>query len=639
LKLDEEFIDFGEVERDSSYTLLVPFTNTTRGYLVVAAGSHVPWLRVETEYAGCYAGEQGQIQVTLDTNNMPEGMHTRDALALAWEDQQRIVPARLVVTWPPGGQMMPQSLEFDIVADGAARPMQHLSLRNTGGSDWVGRVQSDAPWLIVQGSTFRIPSQRELNLPVGVNPQRLELAEPTHGRIALISNGGSQVTTASARLVKPWYTGRGRLRRWLAFAAPTLLSVVGLSVGMAYLATALLHLKDSPSGQLVNAAIGLAAWILGLLVAGVFVPPINELENYHHGGDLTLDVPVSRFVRSRALITIGVGIVAGLIVGVNYGSGMPEAGLGRVASILAGMLLGGLAGLLARVGSNDYLLGTRIAPGLNWFVRHPALLALSRTALTSLSLALLGVMLGGEGELIYPVTAALAGLILTSDGYPYLPTRLRQWLSWIRPAALVIATSYAVMLILFQLAGRPVLAMDGINQRVIIFTGLLLMARLGGAVLGIASVDEVGYNWQRELRQSSLLGLILLVAAAAVYWLASGLIEALTGSGAREVSQAVALVLVTLLALGLTGRSQQLRQWIQRGQSGAGRWLQQYEISQQAQGLVEQQASQLQRFSGDILVSTSHLITLASMVAIAVLCAPSVARLFGAVLWLAVLAA
>lgn len=121
-----------------------PLPTPRVGYLVVAAASHVPWLRVETEYAGCYAGEQGQLQITLDTRGMPEGLHVREALALAWEQQQLLVPARLTVTWPPGGQLAPEILDFGVVMDNQAPPTRQIALRNTGGSDWVGRIHSDA---------------------------------------------------------------------------------------------------------------------------------------------------------------------------------------------------------------------------------------------------------------------------------------------------------------------------------------------------------------------------------------------------------------------------------------------------------------------------------------------------------------
>lgn len=60
----------------------------------------------------------------------------------------------------------------------------------------------------MQGGTFRIPSQREMALPVTAYPQRLHLGELAQGRITLISNGGSQVTTA-AELVRPLVSGWG----------------------------------------------------------------------------------------------------------------------------------------------------------------------------------------------------------------------------------------------------------------------------------------------------------------------------------------------------------------------------------------------------------------------------------------------
>lgn len=640
LKLDEEFIDFGEVERDSSYTLLVPFSNAARGYLVVAAASHVPWLRVETEYAGCYAGEQGQLQVTLDTRGMPEGMHTHEALALAWEDQQLRVPARLTVIWPPGGQLLPEVLDFGPVLEAQAPATRQIALRNTGGSDWVGRIQSDAPWLGVQSGTFRIPSQREMTLPVTVYPHGLALGASQQGRITLISNGGSQVALAAARLVRPWYLGRSRLRRWLAFAAPALLSVAGLAFGMAFLAQMLLARSQAPPGGALSVAVGLAAWVLGLLVAGVFTPAIDELENYHHGGDLALDLPAARFRPSQAAITVIVAAVAGLVIGVSYGRWAAPDGGQRALWALAGLALGALAGWLARLGSSDTLIGTRAVPGLAWLAQRPTALALLRTAAAALSLALLAAMTRGqqaEPSLTLPALAALAGLVVTSDGYPYLPLRLRQWLSWIRPTLLIVLTSTGLYLVAEQIVvGR---AAGGQATNITLLAALALAGRLGGAALGVASHDEVGFLWRRELRRIGPLALILLVAASALLWLFNTLLSALGLTNILGISQALTLPLVALLALGLSGQSHLVRGWLERGRKSAGGWLKQYQIPEQAQSLAAFQANPLQRLSPGLLAAAYPPLMLASAVVIAVLSAPLVVLLLGQLLALLVLVA
>ncbi|MGB4980121.1 MAG: serine/threonine-protein kinase [Anaerolineae bacterium] len=633
LKMEEAFIDFGEVERDSSYSLLVPFSNDTRGYLVVAAASHVPWLRVETEYAGCYAGEQGQIQVTLDTRSMPEGMYTQDALALAWEQEQMRLPARLKVTWPPGGQMAPLHLDFGLVLDNQGLPMRQLTLRNTGGSDWVGRLQTDTPWLSVQGGTFRIPLQREMALPVTVHMQRLRPGELHEGTITLISNGGSQAATAAIRLGRSWYLGRSRLRRWLAFAAPSLLSAAGFAVCMAYLAKTILGTGASSETTLYVLA-GLGAWILGLLVAGVFAPALDEMENFHHRSDLAFDLTVSRFRPGRALWTMIVGGTAGLAAGslADFFVGMADASQTRLG--LLGLVAGALVGGLARAGSSDVMLGQQAVLNQEWLAQRPALLALLRSVLVGLSLALLSSLWGimrGQSGLVLAGLAALVGLVITSDGYPYLPLRLRQGLGWLRPTLLVALYAGAGYVVAVRLLLRLSVSAPAETLSLSFFSFIILAAWWAGATVGLASHDEVGFAWQAELRRSWPLAVLLLITAALLFALVRALVDALLGEPIGWLSQALTLAGVGFLALGLSGQSQTVRRWLEQARTTVTSWLTQVQISGQVQNLVEQQVNPRLRLTGNIWTSPHHPVMLASVVVVSVLSAPAVIDLFGAV--------
>ncbi len=652
LALDEQTIEFGEVERDASYSFLAPYTNRSRGYLVVAAGSLQPWLAVESAYTGCYPGEQGQVQVTLDTHNMPAGSYSRDALALAWEGGQCQLPVAFTVLWPPGGAIAPDELDFGAVLEGEST-VRELVLHSTGGSDWVGRLHTDNPWLDVKGSTFRIPSQAQLRLQVAVHSTRLAAGTPATDAISLISNGGTQAVRVRAQIAKRWYLGGPRIRRWLAFLGITLLSVGGLGFGMARLAEAVLALPKPAPGDLYGALIGLAGWLLGLLVAGTFVPSLDELEDFHHGGDLSLDLPVARFRRERAIAFLAAGAITGLVVGLAYGRDAPP-GLQKALWALIGLLLGTISGLGAAAGSSDMLRGTRALPGLQWLARHPLGMALGRTALVSLALALLAAMLARGWHAPLFGSAALgawAGLLVTSDGYPFWPRRAQQMLALARPAAQIILLAYGLYLLATQIALGGMVAWSTWWRHGVSTQGQPLrivapvLALLLGTGLGMLTHDEIGFEPRRELRRTAPLAGILMLIAAILIWVFSAVLRPLIGTTAGWFSMIVTLAAVAVLALGLTGRSQAIRDRIERTRSAADRWVRQFRIPDQAQELTVRGTQPLRWLSGARAgaearpyglrqAAGGHPLGLLVAILSAMQIAPLLVRLFGALFWI-----
>lgn len=658
LALEELTIDFGEVERDASYSFLAPYTNRTRGYLIVAAGSLQPWLAVESAYTGCYPGEQGQVQVTLDTRNMPAGSYSRDALGLAWEGGQCQVAVAFTVLWPPGGALAPEELDFGAVLEGEAPVVRELVLQSTGGSDWIGRLHTDNPWLSVNGSTFRIASQAQLRVQMVLHPARLAAGVPYSGAISLISNGGTQAIPVRAQVAKRWYLGGPRVRRWLAFLGITLLSVGGLGFGMARLAQAILALPKPAPGDLYGALIGLAGWLLGLLVAGTFVPSLDELENFHHGGDLGLDLPVARFRRERALAFVTIGAVAGLVIGLAFARGAPP-GPQKGLWALAGLLLGALSGLGAVAGSSDALRGARAAPGLLWLARHPVGTALGRTALASLALSLLAAMLARGWNAPLFGSAALgawAGLLATSDGYPFWPRRAQQMLAVARPAVQTVLLAYGLYLLATQLTWNSTVAWSAwwrsgvssiFNQPLRIMAPVI--ALLLGTGLGVLTHDEVGFEPKRQLRQAAPLAVVLMFVAAVLLWALSALLRPLIGAAAGWLSMAATLAAVAVLALGLTGRSRAIRDRIESTRSAADRWVRQFRIPDQAQELAARGTQPLRWLSGAgqgragaearTGQAGSHALGLAVAIVAAMQIAPLLVRLFGTLFWVIALGA
>ena len=651
LALEGEVIDFGEVERDSSYSLLVPFTNSARGYLVVAMASQAPWLVVNSSYVGCYAGELGQMQVTLNTRDMEEGRQQRPALALAWEEQQARVPVRMAVLWPPGGRVEPASFDLGLVVEGEPAPVITATLNNRGGSDWVGRVYTDSPWLALQGGAFRIPRQGAAQMMLAAQPQLLQPGQWHRAAVTVVSNAGSQVAPVRVRVARRWYLGRSRLRRWLAFAAPMGLSVAGFGFGIAHLAHILANAGKPPLGELYSVLIGLAAWVLGLLLAATFVPVLDEIEDFHHGGDLALDLPVCRFRRGSALVVTGLGGLAGLLIGLGYGRVVEPASALQALYALAGLLAGSLAGLAAMTGAADAWTGMKPLPGLSWLATRPVAKGLVRAGFLALMLGLLATMLawtraGPIGSATGPAAlAALIGLVLAADGYPYLSKRVQATLAWLRPSvrAGVIAYASAQIVILILGAGSGNEALAGVAAngtpaaefRLPLLVALLAaLAQLGGGILGLVVHDEVGFGWRQELRRIVPVAAILLVTAPAVYWLSDRITAALFGNGVAWLSLLITFLVVVLLALTLSGRSAWLRQWLQRGQSTAGRWLQQVQLPDQAHGWVQTRSDPLRWLQVTTQTGANHPVTLATVVLLSVLMAPLFVRLFGALLWL-----
>ena len=638
--LDEPIIDFGEVERDSNYSLLVSFTNASRGYLLAAVGSLTPWLEVETEYVGCYAGETGQIQLTLATSQMPEGVFTKPALSIVWEDQRNTVPVQMRVIWPPGGRMEPEEVDMGYVWDDQSPISQTLTLNNTGGSEWIGRLHATVPWLQLQQDTFRIPTGSQTAISFFVHPGYMPGIGERKGLITLVSNSGSQVTSVRARKAKPWYVGRGRWRRWLAFAAPALISVIGLGMGVDALAGLLLQPRQITLSGLLPAMMALGAWLLGLMLAGVFTPALDEMENFHHGGDLSLDVPVTNFRWNTAIPVLALLMLVGLIVGHQAAAlRTPASGLGQAGLSILGLLAGGVAGAGMVMGNSDVVRGMRSMPGMDWFIHRPVALGLLRTFAVALALAMLAMLAAPylvDSDHLLVFLAAVIGLLLTSDQIPYLPKRLALWMGWLRPAIRAVFLGFllgALFIFLFSLNPGP--GGQTAIQRFLAELIILLALPLG-ALVGIATHDEIGFDWKDRLRESVPLAILNLLAAPIIFVFFDILFTLLAGGLSDIISYALTAALLTFISLGLAGSntwaSQVLQQVINRLSSLLRR------ASLQAPELNLDATQPVQWLSTRSHFATVHPFILATIILASTLTAPLWIRILGALLWFIVLA-
>ena len=639
--LEDPVIDFGEVERDSSYSLLAPFTNGGRGYLLAAVASLTPWLKVETEYVGCYAGETGQIQLTLDTAHMPEGFYTQNALAIAWEDQQTTVPVQMTVIWPPGGRLEPAHVDLGLVWDSQASLNHTFTLNNTGGSEWVGRLQSTVPWLVPGQEVFRIPTGGRAAVPVTVYPAYAPAETRNKGLITLVSNSGSQVAAVTMRKAKPWYVGRGRLRRWLAFSAPALLSVMGLGLGLSSLSKLLVHPQASALQPWFPALLALGAWLLGLMLAAVFTPTLDEIEDFHHEGDLRLDMPAMQFSWARAAPLLALLLLVGWIVGSRSGFMLASSQIGRIGYALLGLMAGAVAGLGIVAGDSDYLVGTKPLPGLGWLVQRPVTLGLIRSFLVALALAILAQMSASfllQPGAYRPFLAALLGLILTSETYPYIPKRLMQYFSWLRPALRAVFLGYllASLLILMLNLNTVMGGTSGIQR--FLSQLIMLIAYPAGALIGVITYGEIGFDWKTRLLESLPLAALNMLAAPVIFILLHALFTLLAGSFAPLFSYSLTIAALTFLSVGVTGQSAWASQQLQR-------------LSQRVRGLSESTSLHSTEFNINAINAAQpvrwisdrtrfakvHPFLLSTIILISALMAPLWIEVLGALLWLIIL--
>ena len=640
LSMTESVIDFGEVERDSSYSLLAPFTNGTRGYLLAAVASLVPWLKVETEYVGCYAGETGQIQLTLDTANMPEGFYTQNALAIAWEDQQTTVPVQMNVIWPPGGRLEPERVDVGMVWEGQAAVPLTLTLNNTGGSEWVGRLQSTAPWITLQQDTFRIPTGAQLAVPALLYPDYAPAAARINkGSITLHSNSGSQVAVVAMQRAKPWYVGKGRLRRWLAYSAPALLSTIGLGLGASALGNMLLHIKEASLSQLIPALMALGAWLLGLMLAAVFVPALDEMEDFHHGGDLRLDIPARQFSWPKAIPLLALLALLGGMIGFRLGSFVAFSQIGRLGYTLLGLLLGSVAGIGIVGGSSDYLSGAKPLPGLDGLIRRPVALGLTRTFIVSLALVMLAQMSSPfmlPPNQLRPFAAAILGLILTSDSYPYLPKRLMHILGWLRPALRAIFLGYLLGILLLRLLALDVIIGGASAFKRFLAQLILLLSLPLGAFLGIVTCEIVGFDWKARLMESIPLAVTNMLIAPVIFILFDVIFTLMLGSMGHLISFAATVAILTFVSLGLTGKSQWAAGQLQHAYQRVRGMFQ--NTSFQTPDLHLEAAQPVKWISARTRFSDVHPFILATIILLSALMAPLWIEVLGALLWLIVLA-
>jgi O-antigen ligase len=140
------------------------------------------------------------------------------------------------------------------------------------------------------------------------------------------------------------------------------------------------------------------------------------------------------------------------------------------------------------------------------------------------------------------------------------------------------------------------------------------------------------------MRRTGPLALILILLTALLAWAFLGVLVPIIGPAAGWLSLALTLAAAATLALGLSGRSRIVRGWLEQGRGRAAGWLQQFQIPDQAQGLMQRGSRPLRWLSGATAESSHHPAVLASGVLIAVLVAPLLSRLFGALLWLLVVA-
>jgi len=234
-----------------------------------------------------------------------------------------------------------------------------------------------------------------------------------------------------------------------------------------------------------------------------------------------------------------------------------------------------------------------------------------------------------------PFGAAMLGLILTSDSYPYLPKRLMHILGWLRPALRAIFLGYLLGSLLISLLALDV-TMMGVSAFKHFLAQLIMLISLPlGAALGVVTCEMVGFDWKARMMESIPLAVLNLLAAPVIYIILDVLFTLALGSLGHLFSSAVTVAALTFVSLGLTGKSP----WAARQLQYADRRIRSLfqNASFQTPDLHLESAQPVRWLSARTRFSDVHPFVLATIIILSTLMAPLWIEVLGALLWLIVL--
>lgn len=523
LSLDRTTLDFGSVERGDRATEKLRVTNVGRGYLVVEVKSHAPWARAEPASFGLMSGQSQEVTVTVDTAGQDEGLLDQPTLEFTSNGGMQHVSCRVQVTWQPQLEIEPaERVDFgEVLAEQGGMVSTTFVLRNTGGGVAQGRLSPQVAWLTLDHTDFYLPSSNTLTVTATADPSALGIQKSQVTALRIEGNTGVLEVPAYLGVKKAWYTGSPRIQQWLAYG---LLVLLGALLALVPVAVGLLALfgrplwSGTPLDELLTSQEARLGVLLGLLLLSIpalyfsqrWVPRLDEMENYHHRGDLDTDTLRSRFSRRKVTRLAAVGALLGLIVGWRFGEFRPGDGslwllLGLIVGLVAGGLLAAEGEPLPAESKPDWML-------------QPAY-AIGRTVVLLLAGSLAGIFLGeltGHPlSLYHALLGGLVGLVLSSESHRLLAVRLRWLLGFVRGGLLIWLGAYSGYLLLALLRtprlGELIVA-DGylfvgwLSLGTLFWLLLVPMAMVVGGLGGLWTADSAGQPF--PVARRSLLNLI-----------------------------------------------------------------------------------------------------------------------------------
>ena len=203
LALDQQAIDFGDVQGGEPARSTMVIHNEGGGMLTGRISSTVPWLGVHSPHFRCPAGSTIPVSVELRTDLLTPGTTVQDSALIVDSDygQARIEVRATRVQ--PRLELFPEMLDFGTLAP-AYRISQTFRVTNSGTGPLEGTVTSQVDWLTVEQPAFRCHAKETALITLWADPTSLPGGQTEIPEALIIdSNGGYRLLAARLVVRRP----------------------------------------------------------------------------------------------------------------------------------------------------------------------------------------------------------------------------------------------------------------------------------------------------------------------------------------------------------------------------------------------------------------------------------------------------
>ncbi|HEY4689162.1 MAG TPA: bifunctional serine/threonine-protein kinase/formylglycine-generating enzyme family protein [Anaerolineae bacterium] len=204
MRVEPDRLELGTLgigETGSPVTLTI--TNRGRGFLFCRAISHLPWLKVKTEWLGCLAGQSVSLTLEPDLSGLPAGrIESPEAVEIRSTGQNQFLPASVEIL-PSALHVDASVLDFGSVGQGET-VQRVFQVNNDGQGILMGRVLCRVPWLAASPAQFNVPAGASTEIAVSADTQPLPPGEVDHAWALVVeSNGGNAVLGMNMNVLPP----------------------------------------------------------------------------------------------------------------------------------------------------------------------------------------------------------------------------------------------------------------------------------------------------------------------------------------------------------------------------------------------------------------------------------------------------